>query len=106
MATNRQQLKQLFNAAVELAPPEREAFLKVNCANDDELVSEVSAPLTAHDSAGNFIQQPALIDVGLVTIDEHERSPAITGQQIGTYISHQRIGTRRHGRRLSRSPRR
>jgi len=85
MATNRQQLKQLFNAAVELAPPEREAFLKVNCANDGELVSEVSALLTAHDSAGNFIQQPALVDVGLVTIDEYERSPAIAGQQIGTY---------------------
>jgi len=85
MATNRQQLKQLFNAAVELAPPEREAFLKVNCANDGELVSEVSALLTAHDSAGNFIQQPALVDVGLVTIDEYERNPAIAGQQIGTY---------------------
>ena len=41
--------------------------------------------MTTHDSAGNFIQQPALIDAGLVTIDEHERSPAITGQQIGSY---------------------
>ena len=85
MGTNRQQLKQLFNAALELPPPDREAFLKVNCANDDELNSEVSALLTAHDSAGNFIQQPALIDVGLVTIDEHEHSAAIAGQQIGTY---------------------
>lgn len=85
MVTNWQQLKQLFNAAVELAPHDREAFLRINCANDSELQSEVSALLTAHDSAGNFIQQPALIDVGLVTIDEPSRSAVITGQQIGTY---------------------
>ena len=65
-SANRQQLKELFHAAVELAPHDREAFLKANCAADDELHCEVSALLSAHESAGDFIQQPALVDVGLV----------------------------------------
>ena len=85
MNANRQQLKELFHAAVELAPHDREAFLKANCAADDELHCEVSALLTAHESAGDFIQQPALVDVGLVANDETNRSAAVTGQQIGSY---------------------
>ncbi len=86
MNANRQQLKELFHAAVELAPHDREAFLKANCAMDDELHCEVSALLTAHESAGDFIQQPALVDVGLVANDGQANSnAAITGQQIGSY---------------------
>ncbi len=84
-SANRQQLKELFHAAVELAPPDREAFLKANCAADAELHCEVSALLTAHESAGDFIEHPALVDVGLVADNESNRSAAVTGQQIGSY---------------------
>jgi len=41
--------------------------------------------LTAHESAGNFIKKPALVDVGLIEDDEANRGPAVTGQQIGSY---------------------
>jgi serine/threonine protein kinase/tetratricopeptide (TPR) repeat protein len=85
MNANRQQLKELFHAAVELAPHDREAFLKANCAADDELHCEVSALLSAHEAAGDFIQQPALVDVGFVANVETNRSEAVTGQQIGSY---------------------
>ena len=86
MNANRQQLKELFHAAVELAPHDREAFLKANCAADDELYREVSALLTAHESAGDFIQRPALVDVGLVADDEQVNSNAAgPGQHIGNY---------------------
>ncbi len=85
-SANRQQLKKLFHAAVELAPHDREAFLKANCAADDELHSEVSALLTAHESAGDFIDSPALVDVGLVANAEPANSnAAVSGQQIGSY---------------------
>src|SRR5437867_1562170 len=85
MNSNRQQLKQLFHAAVELSLPDREAFLKTNCANDADLHTEVSALLTANDSAGDFIEQSALVDVGLVADDQPNLSAASTGQQIGSY---------------------
>ena len=91
-SANRQQLKELFYAAVELAPPEREAFLRANCAADDELHCEVSALLTAHESAGDFIQKPALVDFGLVAEDEPHRGAALTGQQIGSYQITRELG--------------
>jgi len=85
MSASRQQLKELFHAAVELAPRDREAFLKANCTNSDQLHREVSALLSANDSAGNFIERPALVDVGLIENDEVDRDAALTGQQIGSY---------------------
>ncbi|HVS20365.1 MAG TPA: protein kinase [Pyrinomonadaceae bacterium] len=86
MNASRQQFKELFHAAVELTPHDREAFLIANCASDDELRREVSALLTAHESAGDFIQQPALVDVGLVANDGQANSnAAVSGQQIGSY---------------------
>ncbi len=84
MITNRQQFKELFHAAVDLAPADREAFLSTNCA-DNELRDEVLQLLSANDSAGDFIQQPALVDIGLVTEDETSRNAAVAGQQIGSY---------------------
>jgi tetratricopeptide (TPR) repeat protein len=79
------QIKELFHAAVELTPHDREAFLRSNRAGSDEVHREVAALLSAHESAGDFIQQPALVDVGLVADDESNRSAAVTGQQIGSY---------------------
>ena len=85
-SANRQQLKELFHAAVELAPHDREAFLRSNCATDEELHRQLSALLAAHESAGDFIQQPALVDVGLVARPEQVNSDAtVGGQQIGSY---------------------
>jgi serine/threonine protein kinase len=85
-SANRQQLKELFHAAVELAPHDREAFLKSNCATDEELHRQLSALLSAHESAGDFIQQPALFDVGLVARREQvDSDAAFGGQQIGSY---------------------
>jgi serine/threonine protein kinase len=46
---------------------------------------EVLALLAAHKSSGNFIQQPAFVDVGLVEAAETAPSAAIVGQQIGAY---------------------
>jgi serine/threonine protein kinase len=84
MDSNRQHLKQLFHAAVDLAPPDREAFLRAN-AGDDTLHREVAELLSAHESAGDFISQPAMFDVGLIENDEVSRDAAVTGQQIGSY---------------------
>jgi len=98
MNSNRQQLKEIFHAAVELAPRDREAFLATQCAGNDELHHEVSALLTAHESARDFIQQPALVDVGLVADNETSRRAAVIGQQIGSYkiiseLGHGGMGT-------------
>ena len=79
-------VKALFQAAVELAPRDREAFLEQSCIGDDLLHHEVSGLLSAHETAGDFIQQPALVDVGLIASDGETKSGvAVKGQRIGSY---------------------
>jgi serine/threonine protein kinase len=98
MNSNREQLKDLFHAAVELASSDRETFLKRNCAGDDGLHRELSALLSAHEAAGNFIDSPALIDIGLVSQAEDPDPTALIGRRLGSYeivreIGHGGMGT-------------
>ena len=79
------QVKDIFSAALEIEPTERDAFLREACATDEGIRKEVSALLSAHQASGDFIQQPALVDIGLLANDEADRSAAVTGQQIGSY---------------------
>ncbi len=91
-SNKRQKLKELFHAAVELSHSDRDTFLTANCASDDALYRELSALLTAHDSARDFIEQPALVDCGLIENDEPNRGPAVEGQQIGSYKISRELG--------------
>ena len=54
-----QQLKELFDTAVELDPLKRGAFLDGACANDAALRAEVEL-LLKHHTAGSFLENPAL----------------------------------------------
>jgi eukaryotic-like serine/threonine-protein kinase len=89
---NWSQKKKLFHAAVELAPEDREAFLTLSCGNDDLLRRDVSALLTAHECAGDFMHKPALEAGGLVTNEEIHNPPAFTGQRIGSYRTIRELG--------------
>jgi serine/threonine protein kinase len=60
MASQRELVKELFGAALELDPRERTAFLDRQCEGDRELREEVEALLDADASAGSFLQHPIL----------------------------------------------
>lgn len=49
----------LFEAALERAPAEREAFLAGACGDDDALFAEVAAMLRAHEQAGGILDRDA-----------------------------------------------
>jgi serine/threonine protein kinase len=85
MESNWPRVKELFSAAVELAPHERLSFLKQACAHDENLRDEVWALVSAHESSGDFIQKPAIIDLRLLENDRAEGNAALAGQQIGNY---------------------
>jgi serine/threonine-protein kinase len=53
-----QRVKQIFDAALEIAPAERAAFLELACALDLALRTEVESLLAALDEAGTFIDTP------------------------------------------------
>jgi len=79
-------IKEIFNAAIDLPLAERAEFL----ANYDEtLRTKIEKLLKAHDDANNFIVESAFIDVGLV--DENETDLYI-GKQIDDYKILEEIG--------------
>jgi serine/threonine-protein kinase len=49
----------LFGAALEVATPERSAFLDSACAGDAGLRAEVEELLSAHDASSDFLSDPA-----------------------------------------------
>ena len=52
-------IEELFDAAVDLRPEEREALLAAGCAGDESLRGELDELLAAHDQAGNFLEPAA-----------------------------------------------
>ena len=74
-------LKPLFHAALEQPPDRRAAWLREACP-DETLRAEALALLTAHDSAGGFLETPAVL----------EADAAAEGAQIGPYVIRGELG--------------
>jgi non-specific serine/threonine protein kinase/serine/threonine-protein kinase len=86
------QIKDLFMTAFDLPEPERAAFL-ATC--DADLLPEVERLLRADMDAGEFINEPAAVDLGLA---EEQTVDPYLGQQIDSYkivkeIGHGGMGT-------------
>ena len=81
MTTERwQRLQDLFHRALE--SPERAAFLDRECTNDPALRAEVERLLDAHERAGGFIGEPAIVLAGLA-VGESDAFQA--GRRVGAY---------------------
>jgi serine/threonine protein kinase len=57
-------VERLLHAVLEHPPEERAAFLRDACGDDHELAREVTSLLDARDSAGTFLETPAIAAVG------------------------------------------
>jgi hypothetical protein len=53
---NCDRIQELFDEALGLDGPARDAFLAAACKGDEALLEEVRSLLAAHDQAGSFIQ--------------------------------------------------
>src|SRR3989454_4495605 len=78
-----QQLKQIFQSALERNPAERSAFLSQACADDPALCSEVESLIASHDQAGDSIEAMAAEAATEMLADD--RAGLIVGKQIGRY---------------------
>lgn len=76
-----QQLKQIFQSALERNPAERSAFLSQACANDPALRSDVESLIASHDQAGDSIEAMAAEAATEMLGNDH----VIAGRQIGHY---------------------
>jgi Tol biopolymer transport system component len=78
-----EQIGQLYEAAKELQPGERAAFLDQACAGDETLRREVDSLLATEQSVGDFIAAPALKDAAALLTGE--LPGAMVGKQLGHY---------------------
>src|SRR5215472_12625722 len=76
------QIDQFLDAALELPPDKRAAFLDKACAGDDELRKELDALLASDDDAQSFLETPAL---ELVAKEFGDGKESLTGQTVGHY---------------------
>jgi len=78
-----QQIEDLFHAALERTPGERDSFLAAACGSDDGLREMVNALLRAHSSDENPLDSPPLEIAALLPIAETDAVGA--GSVIGHY---------------------
>jgi serine/threonine protein kinase/tetratricopeptide (TPR) repeat protein len=90
MPANQNREIELFDAAVQLSPAERSAYLTGACADDLELRQRIEALLRSNDRVGDFLQEPATSSIieGRARVTAGERP----GDRIGRYKLLQQIG--------------
>ena len=94
MPAESRSLKEVFLAALAIAPAERAAWLEQACGQDAELRERVELMLAAHDTPQSLLDRPTFVAVrsdavtGACTGEEAERPDTVIGpykllQQIG-----------------------
>src|SRR5262249_10905469 len=78
-----QQVKQIFQSAIELPPSERNSFISQACANDPELRSEVESLISSHNEAGDSVEEAATQMAAQIVTDEQDAS--LIGGSLGPY---------------------
>jgi tetratricopeptide (TPR) repeat protein/tRNA A-37 threonylcarbamoyl transferase component Bud32 len=93
-AFDRQRVKDLFLAALELRPGDRAPFLDIECAGQPELRAEVESLLAASDEATGFLESPAPLMAFAEMGPELPATPVDTlaGARLGPYVLDSAIG--------------
>jgi len=77
------QVKQIFQAAVELSGVERAAYLTDACAEDPSMLTDIVSLIAAHERPGSFLDTPA-IDLATESAITGQSHP-LAGQSLGHY---------------------
>src|SRR2546430_5380490 len=85
-----QQVKQIFQSAIERPLSERDGFISEACADDRELRSEVESLISSHDQAGDSIE--AMAAEAATEMLASDPAGPIVGKQISHYQVVSRIG--------------
>ena len=80
-------VKELFHGALERPPSEREQWLREAAGSEVDLLREAWALLDAHDTAGDFLSQPAAVPLD----DLVEPAPG-PGTRLGPYTIIEELG--------------
>ena len=84
-----QQVKAIFDQAIECSPDARAEFIRENCGTDRELLTEVLSLVASDGDAGSLLENP-LIQAGamaaLVPADNAHPMDPMVGRTIGNYV--------------------
>ena len=80
-------LKSVFYQALDQPPEQRRAWLAAACHGDRSMQQEVEALLVAHDTAGDFLEQPATVGA-----DGTDTMTLVPGTRLGPYEVIREIG--------------
>ncbi len=86
-----EQVGQLYQAALELGPGERSAFLRQACGEDETLRREVESLLAADEEAADFLAAGAIDDAAKALAEE--KSLSLVGKRLGHYQVRSLLGT-------------
>ncbi len=85
-----QQVKDLFQSALEREAGQRAAFLDEACASDPELRRQIDALLVSHEQAPRFLETPAL--VAAPELLRGDQAETMLGRRLGPYQVVREIG--------------
>ncbi|HVQ39208.1 MAG TPA: serine/threonine-protein kinase [Pyrinomonadaceae bacterium] len=85
-----QEIEAVLQRALDRPPPERASFIDEACADDEELKEEATSLISALDEAGDFIEEPAIVQDARVLVGAvHDEN---IGREIGPYRIIERLG--------------
>jgi eukaryotic-like serine/threonine-protein kinase len=90
-----EQLRIVFERALQLQPDERIAFITTACGEDSELYEQVASLLTAHDASTGYLERLAdqlVVPALRAFASGHDDELAAIGRQLSHYEVIERIG--------------
>src|SRR5689334_22734581 len=95
------QVEEIFQAALDLSPEDRNRYVSDVCAQDSQLKRDVESLLLQYDSAGELLDQPVYGNTELSMLESfvEDKDPMI-GRRLGSYRIEREIGRDRKSTRL------
>src|SRR5271170_6474567 len=91
------QVEEILQSVLDLAPQDRDPFLRKACACDEALEGEVRSLLSLDPKAAGFLNRPAVEMAARAIAQEKQRSnvapPSLTGQMISHYSVGEKLGS-------------
>src|SRR5690242_16566985 len=87
------QVEEIFQAALDLSPEDRNRYVSDVCAQDSQLKRDVESLLLQYDSAGELLEQPVYGNTELSVLESfvEDKDPMI-GRRLGSYRIEREIG--------------
>src|SRR5579863_2225977 len=85
------QIEALAEAVLQVEPSGRPEYLQRVCGSDQELLERVNALLRGYETAGDFLNEPALEAWGR-DVAEASADHSLAGRQVGRYVIASRLG--------------